>query len=485
MDRKILIFAIFSIFMLVPALSSAQTVRLGWNEVTQDTSGNPETVIGYYLSYGTSSGNYTSGFSTGNVLTVDVPDLQNGQTYYFVVKAIDAQHNESAWSNEASWTVPYEECNGLDDDYDGTTDEDVEGQACPLQDGVCASASQVCSNGDWTPCDASAYGSDYEPEESRCDGLDNDCDGSTDEDLTAPACELQQGVCLGSHKVCNGQSGWSDCGADEYGADYEAEETTCDSLDNDCDGATDEGLDSCCSEGDTNSCSTDEGECTVGQQVCDAQGRWSDCDGVMPVAETCDGLDNDCDGDTDEGLSGDPCPLQDGVCAGSHQMCDGSGGWRACDASAYGDDFEEQESRCDGLDNDCDGATDEDLTGPACPLQQGVCAGSTQVCAGTSGWSECGAASYGSDYEAEETRCDQLDNDCDGETDEGGVCDVTDGGQQDGGRDGGDRTDDSTVEIVGGCSCSSSSSAGGYLLALIFLFLLGLGRQNEARRHGR
>ncbi len=483
MTRKFIPIVFVLSMMLVPSISGAQSVRLNWNEVTLDTSGNPETVIGYYVSYGTTSGNYTSGFSTGDVLSTVIPNLVNGQTYYFVVRAIDAQQNNSAWSNEASWTVPFEDCNGVDDDYDGVTDEDLEGQACPLQDGVCAGAFQVCSNGGWSSCDGSAYGANYEAVESSCDGLDNDCDGATDEDLTAPSCDLQQGVCQGSHKQCGGQNGWSDCGMAEYGQNYEAEETTCDSLDNDCDGATDEGLDSCCTEGDTLDCSTDEGECTSGQQVCDAQGRWSDCDGVMPSEETCDGLDNDCDGETDEGLSGSACPLQEGVCAGSHQMCDGAGGWLECDAAAYGDDFEEQETRCDGLDNDCDGATDEDLTGAACPLQQGVCAGSTQVCGGASGWIECSASSYGSDYETEETRCDELDNDCDGETDEDGVCDKPDAGGGDGGTDGGPDVDNSKIEIVGGCGCAHSTSGGGGFAALVLLIVLGVGLRKRVGYH--
>jgi len=155
-----------------------------------------------------------------------------------------------------------------------------------------------------------------------------------------------------------------------------------------------------------------------------------DCDEddptINPAAtEVCDGLDNDCDTYYDEDLTGPLCPYQDGVCTGASHQCGGVSGWSDCNDSTYlawSADYEPSEITCDGLDNDCDGSADEDLTGPPCLKQQGVCAGSTQPCGGASGWLTCDDGTYSAwnpNYEPSEITCDGLDNDCDGTPDNG------------------------------------------------------------------
>lgn len=123
-------------------------------------------------------------------------------------------------------------------------------------------------------------------------------------------------------------------------------------------------------------------------------------------------------------LSSAYCLLSQGVCANAIARCAGTDGWQDCTAEDYGADYEEQEQSCDGLDNDCDGLVDNIAPdfAPLCPLSQGVCATARQECAGEAGWKSCTSANYGDRYQAEELACDGLDNDCDGETDEGVDC---------------------------------------------------------------
>ena len=221
------------------------------------------------------------------------------------------------------------------------------------------------------------------------------------------------GTCYGT-EVCDPAVGWTGCTAAVPAAEI------CDGVDNDCDGATDEGF----NVGDV--CIVGLGVCqNTGNMVCTGDGTGTECSATAGsgVPEDCNGLDDDCDGQTDDAVDLNPiapdCVEQDGVCLGSKQTCGGASGWLACTGPEYGADYEAFEITCDGKDNDCDGSPDNGLPAPPCASQQGVCSGTTEVCSGALGWQACGPAEYGPDYEPVEATCDYQDNDCDGATDEG------------------------------------------------------------------
>ncbi|MEK6824209.1 MAG: putative metal-binding motif-containing protein [Nanoarchaeota archaeon] len=131
-----------------------------------------------------------------------------------------------------------------------------------------------------------------------------------------------------------------------------------DLMDNNCDGQTDEGF--VCMPGQTQPCGTTHiGECQIGIETC-INGQWDSCTGaVEPIAETADGYDNDCDGQTDEGFEcihgqAQQCGTTDiGECQFGTKTC-ASGQWGSC----IGYVGPTTEICNDNIDNNCDGQID-------------------------------------------------------------------------------------------------------------------------------
>ncbi|NUN13574.1 MAG: putative metal-binding motif-containing protein [Myxococcales bacterium] len=90
-----------------------------------------------------------------------------------------------------------------------------------------------------------------------------------------------------------------------------------------------------------------------GTQECMGGEGWGDCTAPEPTIESCNGLDDDCDGESDEGLGGATCQIENehGICAGI-ELCSGAQGF-SCSAKSP------LPEACNGTDDDCDGETDE------------------------------------------------------------------------------------------------------------------------------
>ncbi|MBI5739722.1 MAG: hypothetical protein HZA16_03285 [Nitrospirae bacterium] len=182
-------------------------------------------------------------------------------------------------------TPSAETCNGIDDDCDGSTDENLT-QPASCGVGACARTGiETCTNGVFGGyiCTAGT------PSTEICNNIDDDCDGSTDENLTQPtSCGVGACASTGIETCTNGVFGGDTCSAGTPSAEI------CNNADDDCDGAADENL--------TQPTSCGVGSCaSTGTETC-TTGNWgsNNCNPGAPSTEICsDGNDNDCDGLTD------------------------------------------------------------------------------------------------------------------------------------------------------------------------------------------
>jgi hypothetical protein len=253
-------------------------------------------------------------------------------------------------------------------------------------------------NGRYGECNYALANPAYEDVESLCDMLDNDCDGRTDEGC---------GCAPGETRPCGTDVGACEAGVlrcvdgvfGECEDAVEAQPETCNGIDDDCDGTPDE-LDAVC---DTELM----GRCATGRLQCDGEAERCMPD-EMPDDEVCNGVDDDCDGLVDDGLDDLPCNTGErGICRTGLTRCDGV--MVACDVIVQPDTMDE---RCNGLDDDCDGEIDN-LPFEVCVSGQlGECNRGRQAC-NARGERYCAPI-----QERMPEVCDLLDNDCDGLFDE-------------------------------------------------------------------
>lgn len=207
---------------------------------------------------------------------------------------------------------------------------------------------------------------------------------------------------MGGLAFCGPLSG---CATESSSAgDYACAPNTelCNTVDDDCDGLYDEGDDGAAL---TRDCSNDCGE---GIETC-VDGYWVDCSAPAPGTETCNGLDDDCDGFADNGFEctqGEEqvCGSDVGACEQGTQECGSNCEWDACKG-----DIEPEEEVCDGTeDEDCDGTVDN-----GCTCDDGEerdCCGGTTI--------ECDNGVWPSCPEAPAEVCNGQDDDCSGVADD-------------------------------------------------------------------
>ena len=185
------------------------------------------------------------------------------------------------------------------------------------------------------------------------------------------------------------------------------------------------------------------GDCASNPGACDEDGDGfrpseGDCDdadaAVNPSeVEACNGKDENCNGEVDEGVTQSWYPDADhdgfGDPNAASSACEAPAGFipngTDCDDAAAAA-FPGATETCDGVDNDCDGTIDNGVTSVWYADTDGDgygdAASSQVACEGPEGFvtdsTDCDDGS-GSVHPGLDEVCDELDNDCDGTVDEG------------------------------------------------------------------
>jgi len=270
---------------------------------------------------------------------------------------------------DCSAKVPAREvCNGVDDDCDAETDNegsdgcvdyfqdvDLDGYGLGVGHCLCEDPGEGFST---VAGDCNDVNDGVNPDSKEiCNGMDDNCDDITDEE-NSPGCLNYSldgdgdgwGVLGDTKCLCGplppytgviiGQQ--TDCD-DANKATYPEAPELCDLLDNDCDGITDpenaKGCEPWYYDGDEDGF----GSSVKFKCLCEPQGKYNtkksgDCDDASPTihplsSEICDGKDQNCNGQTDEGDPTVLCPPMGGLELHGTVGCDGKCTILGCDPS--------------------------------------------------------------------------------------------------------------------------------------------------------
>lgn len=283
--------------------------------------------------------------------------------------------NSADCDDRAATTFPgaAERCDGKDNNCNGVIDEGnpESGRDCTTgKPGICGAGKTSCSGGS-LGCNQQVF-----PSAETCDGKDNNCDGSIDEGNPGGTMSCNTGK-LG---VCSAGVTWCQSGSIQCVPKNAASVEVCDGLDNDCNGATDEGFSflTYYKDADGDGWGSSTGSISSCKDLSSYVTKGGDChdtnSSVYPGAtEICNGVDDNCNGSVDEGVLVTYYQDYDGDGWGnssiSYVACVKPTGY----VSTKGD-CNDKNSRinpgsteiCNNIDDDCDGVIDGEDAGCIC-----------------------------------------------------------------------------------------------------------------------
>jgi hypothetical protein len=343
-------------------------------------------------------------------------------------------------------------CNGIDENCDTVADEGYAITATLCGIGACAAAGElICSAG--TTVDTCTAGS---PAIEICgNGIDENCNGADEE--CAPVCTDIDGDGYGLNCALG-----NDCNDNDNAVHPGASDADCNGVDENCDTVADEGYAITATSCGIGACAA------AGQKTCIAGVETDSCTAGTPAADdaNCNNIDDDCNGAADEDYLAVPTTCGIGPCAAAGELvCSagttvdtctagtpaievcGNGIDENCDGSdeqcapgcidndndgygtncALGDECDDananihpgaSDANCNNVDENCDGSVDESYLITATSCGVGACAAAGQkTCVAGVETDSCTAGTPAAD----DANCNNIDDNCNGQADEGYV----------------------------------------------------------------